>query len=98
VLTPFLKNFKSSTLHPTDDIAVLFANNLNALTTPLREITPKKRAFSLSKSWWNPNITSLRTIFHSVARAHRKGMATPIEVKATCNAYFKAIREAKQSH
>jgi hypothetical protein len=98
VLTPFLENLKIPKPQPDDDITSWFANNINALTTPLKEITPQKKPSSWSKSWWNPTITSLRTIFHSVARACRKGMATPMEVKSTRNAYFQAIREAKQAH
>jgi len=81
VLAHFFKNFKIPKPQSANDITSWFANNINALTIPLKEITPTKKPSSWSTSCWNPNIISLRTIFHSVARDYRKGMATPMEFK-----------------
>src|SRR6266566_1289607 len=98
LLEEFIKKFSPSEIEPSTDIAEWFDLNLNALTSPIVTITPKKRPSTWSKSWWNPDIAILRTIFHSVSRAYRKGLATPSEVKATKTAYLKSIKAAKIKH
>lgn len=51
-----------------------------------------------SKLWWTPNLSQLRTIFHFVYKVYRKGRAHPFEMRAAKNAYFNAIKRAKQDH
>src|SRR6266566_1267494 len=98
LLEKFIENFSTSSISDSEDISSWFDSNLSNLTAPIIAITPKKRPSQWSKSWWNPNISTLQTIFHSVARAQRKGLATPYEVKTTKSAYFKAIKVAKTKH
>ena len=98
LLTSFILNFTPTPLATPGEISNWFDRNLQALTVPVLAITPTKRPSSWSKKWWSPDISQLRTIFHSVARAYRKGMATRMEVKATKTAYFSAIKVAKSKH
>src|SRR5260221_14272375 len=80
------------------DVDKRFNTKLQRLTGPLIAITPTKRPSKRSWSWWNPDISAIRTIFHSVSRAYRNGMATKFEDRATRSAYFKAIKAAKSTH
>jgi hypothetical protein len=97
-LTPFLKDFIVPAIYTTNHVTSWFHTMLKYFIIPLTEVTLKKKPSRWSKAWWNTNITFIQNLFHSVARAHRTGLATLLEVKSTKNAYFKAIRNAKQNH
>lgn len=101
LVSPFIEQFSPSpvpTAPSQDSISEWFKSNLSALTGPLTTITPKTKPSTWSKAWWNPNLSMLRQIHHSLARAAKKGTATAGQAKSAKYAFFNAIKKAKFEH
>src|SRR6266566_3962332 len=54
LLEQFVKNFTPTTVGTSDEIARWFDHNLNALTSPIVAVTPKKKAISMVKIMVEP--------------------------------------------
>jgi hypothetical protein len=77
-----------------------FDLSLGLITSPLLKNTPTKCPSKWSKPWWNPNLSQLRKIFHSINREHKHSKnSSPLpSIKKAKNNYFKAIAAAKKKH
>ena len=62
----------------------------------LKSHTTPRRPLKWSKRWWTPNLTQLRRIFYSAARAAKKDPSKDPQAKLAKNTYFHAITVAKQ--
>jgi hypothetical protein len=68
--------------------------------SPLLKNTPTKHPSKWSKPWWNPNLTQLRKIFHSISGEHKcsKNSTPPPSIKKVRNIYITAIAAAKKEY
>ncbi|KAL0630842.1 hypothetical protein Q9L58_010305 [Maublancomyces gigas] len=83
-LTPFLQKFTITPLdfpgiNPT--IEAWFNSSVKLLTNPIITLTPKKNPSTWTKGWWNPNISELQRIFHSVSISHKTRASSKGELK-----------------
>ncbi|KAH8146840.1 uncharacterized protein LAJ45_09214 [Morchella importuna] len=74
-LQPALQDFTVPSPNPSASLDAWFEQSLQELTDTLKKHTPSKTITKWSKPWWNPNITQLRTIYHSVHRDFRRGLS-----------------------
>ncbi|KAH0611643.1 uncharacterized protein H6S33_010908 [Morchella sextelata] len=98
LLSPALQNTHIPSCDTPSMLDDWFDKSLTLITDMVKQHTPPKTISKWSKKWWTPDLSQLRTIFHSIHRAFRKGRAPPSEMKAARNAYFNAIKKAKQDH
>jgi len=69
--------------------------SLSSITYCISSNTPLKSPSLHSKPWWTLNLSELGRVFHHTIRAQKLGTATQLQMSATRNFYFKAIKAVK---